>query len=161
MNDLEQLIISQMRDVKSVHEVSPYPVAIGWWFVLALIVAIILFNLALIYKKRQYRKSWMFELEQQLDNMIKNFDQVSPKKTISELNELMKRIAMQFYKRTETASMEGIQWLKWLSARDPNGFNWIKKGKILIMYPYMQEEKVVAKKSEVVPLIKAIKEWVK
>jgi len=81
------------------------------------------------------------------------------KTSLSEFSEILKRVSLRLYDRKEVASLNGKKWLKWLTLRDPNGFNWKDKGEILTLYPYMPEDKVDVKKREVIHLIRALKTW--
>lgn len=162
MNDLQQLLLSQLRDIRTVHEVSPFPLGMGWWILLLLTLFIIAINIYLFYQRSLYRKSWKFALEKELDDLSKSLKKNSPfKEVISYINEILKRIAIHYYGRNETASLQGQNWLKWLSARDPEGFNWVKKGEMLVNYPYMPENKISVHKRDIVQILKAIKPWLK
>ena len=58
---------------------------------------------------------------------------------LAELSELLKRIAMARHGRVACAGLQGQAWLDWLSAQDPNGFDWRQHGQPLIHAPYAPE----------------------
>ncbi len=162
MNDLGQLILSELRDIRTVHSVGAFPLGLGWWILFAVIIFIIAVNIYIAYQKSIYRKSWKFSLEKEIDDLSKSLKKNSSfKEVINYINEILKRIAIHYYGRNETASLQGENWLKWLSARDPEGFNWIKNGKMLVNFPYMPENKISVHKRDIIQILKAIKPWLK
>ncbi len=161
MEDLQQILLNRMKDVESITEVSTFPLAIGWWFLGFFIILILAIVFLSEYKKAQYRKSWRFSIKQEVENLLNNFQENNAKKIIGELNELIKRVGIQIYGRNEVASLEGENWLKWLSARDPKNFNWAKKGKILILYPYMPDDKISLQKKDLEIIANAFIDWLK
>jgi hypothetical protein len=160
MRDFEKLMLSQMMDIDGLHEVSSFPLAKGYLFLVYVAVILFLYFCYLSYKNYKFKKSWKFKFLNELDNLEKKFRKQSVKQSISEFNDLLKRYCLKMFDRKEVASLTGKKWLKWLTLRDKNGFDWSKRGDILINFPYMPEEKIKAKKREVIYLIKALKEWV-
>lgn len=161
MNDLQQLLLSELRDVRTVHVVSAFPLAMGWWLLIIFAIFLIFVFIYMLYQRSLYHKSWKFNLESEIDEISQNIKNRSLKDIISYINEVLKRIAIHYYGRNETASLQGEDWLKWLSARDPNGFNWVKRGNILVNLPYMPENKISVHKRDVLQILRAIKPWLK
>jgi hypothetical protein len=161
MKDFENILLSQMRDISGLQDISVWPLAIGWWillFIFLLIIAILAFRAK---RKIDYRKSWKYKLELELNYIAKNTSEENAKDNISKLNEILKRIALQTYERNLIASLSEKNWLLWLTDNDPSNFNWLKKGEILINYPYMPKEKINADLEDISTLAKAGKPWLK
>lgn len=161
MKDFENILLSQMRDISGLQDISVWPLAIGWWillFIFLLIIAIIAFRAK---RKIDYRKSWKYKLELELNYIAKNTSEENAKDNISKLNEILKRIALQTYERNLIASLSEKDWLLWLTDNDPLNFNWLKKGEMLINYPYMPKEKINADLEDISTLAKAVKPWLK
>ncbi|MDX1949014.1 MAG: DUF4381 domain-containing protein [Rickettsiales bacterium] len=159
MEDLQQILLERMQDVEGITKVSAFPLAIGWWFLILFFLIVIFSVAAFEYKKFLYKKNWRYSIKQELQKMLENFNPENAKQILSEFNELTKRVGMQIYGRNEVASLEGVNWLKWLNARDPKNFNWVKKGKLLIVYPYMPEEKISMQKKDFATLVDAFIDW--
>jgi cbb3-type cytochrome oxidase subunit 3 len=160
MQDFEKIILSKMKDIEGLHEVSAWPLGVGWWIIFSVILLLIIFFSYRHFKKARYRRSWMYSLELHLEKLQQELNSENVKEIASEVNETLKRLAIQSYGREEVASKEGETWLKWLTNNDPKGFNWQKKGQIIIKYPYMPKEMAKGKKRELSNIIKAVKGWV-
>jgi len=161
MKDFEQILLSQLRDIHNVHDVSAWPPAAGWWLILFFICTGIFIATKKILQLRQYKKSWKYKLELKLDDIARDKNISHAKQNISKINDILKRITMQLYGRNESASLTGKKWLIWLSNRDPENFNWLKKGEILVEYPYMPEDKIKLNHDQIILLAKAVKPWLK
>jgi hypothetical protein len=161
MKDFENILLSQMRDISGLQEASIWPLAIGWWIILFIFLLIIAFISFRAKQKINYRKSWKYKLELELNYIAKNTSEENAKENISKLNEILKRIALQTYERNLIASLSEKNWLLWLTDNDPSNFNWLKKGEILVNYPYMPKEKIKANLEDISTLAKAVKPWIK
>jgi hypothetical protein len=75
------------------------------------------------------------------------------------LSELLRRIAMARSGRRVAAGLTGENWLHWLAEMDSSGFEWEKRGKILLKAPYMPPSMEVERR-EVASLIRAAKRWI-
>ena len=88
--------------------VSWMPVTVGWWLVLAVIVAVCAWKLTKAYQYYQanaYRRealSWLARADRQ--NM----------QTYSQLPALLKQVAMAGYGREQVAALTGAEWETWL-----------------------------------------------
>lgn len=159
MQDFEKLMLAQMRDIQGLNSVSIYPLANGYWFFIFLGFLFLLYLFALFLKDRRYKKSWKYLLLVELKSLERKFRKQPVKQSLSEFSEILKRVSIKLYDRREVASLTGKKWLKWLTLRDPNGFDWKDKGEILTLYPYMPEDKIDVKRREVIHLIRALKTW--
>ena len=65
--------------------------------------------------------------------------EVAVKQRVSALSELLRRIAIRRYGRTECAGLQGKSWLTWLAENDPDGFSWDRMGLVLIEAPYLPD----------------------
>lgn len=161
MQDFNKILLSQAKDIRGLGDVSIFPLAAGWW----LLVFLALAATFIIYKKvsamKAFKASWKYSIQQELDAIAVNTDAARAKENISRINDLLKRLSIQFYGRGDSASLTGKQWLSWLTNRDPRNFNWLKKGEILIEYPYMPEEKIQANHEQIAVLAKAARSWLK
>ncbi len=161
MEDFNKILLSQMRDIRGLEGISIWPLAGGWWFVVFILLTITFIAVKKIIAIKKYKKSWKYLIQQQLENIANTMDPAKAKENISYINDVLKRLSLQFYGRKDSASLTGKQWLSWLTNRDPKNFNWLKKGEILIEYPYMPEEKIKASAEQISNLAKAARSWLK
>lgn len=161
INDYEKILLSNVRDIRGLSDISMFPLAIGWWIIIILFSAIFSWY---VYRKIQlfrYKRTWKYKIYQKLEDLEDNLSDENVKETLSEITEILKRISIQIYGRREVASLQGSEWLEWLEIREPENFNWKKHGELLINYPYMQDYKITAKKKNVKELIKTVKNWLR
>jgi hypothetical protein len=155
MNPLDQL-----HDIDGLDAISFWPLAPGWWAVLAAIVIFLAALLVYIIRRVRYRRSWQYDTWKTLIALEKNLTESTAKESLIKLSEYLRRIAIKRFHREKCAGLVGIAWLKWLTENDPKKFDWEKKGAILTALPYAPESSTIAAK-EVKPLISAVKRWVK
>ncbi len=136
----------ELRPLRDIHDTlgNPWwPLAPGWWLLLALVVGIV----ALIWHYRRARLilpaipllhlgDWRWDARRELQRLRRTPRQTSLKDRLAELSELLKRIAMARHGRAACAGLHGQAWLDWLSAHDPDGFDWRQQGQLLIRAPY-------------------------
>jgi len=102
--------LSEMKDITLPSPVDWWPLAPGWWFLLAVVLVLfILLALTVFHhwRRNAYRRAALRELEQASD--------------IATVALLLKRTALAIYPRETIASLTGERWLQWLdnSASEP------------------------------------------
>ncbi|AGA89919.1 hypothetical protein Thimo_1116 [Thioflavicoccus mobilis 8321] len=132
-----------LRDIHGIDGVPWWPPAPGWWVLAA---ALLLLALALRYRRPRGRRSWRLPVPtigswrhaaaRELRALRRRAAGQSTKETAGELSELLRRIAMARIGRTACAGLTGQDWLDWLAANDPNGFDWARQGRLLLVAPY-------------------------
>jgi hypothetical protein len=101
-------------DLKDIHlpdAINWWPPAIGWWL-LAILIPILCFFLFWLYK-RITRKT-AIKTAKKLILQIKQNTQADDKQKLTELSQLIRRVAISLSPRTETASLTGQAWLEYL-----------------------------------------------
>lgn len=136
--------LDQLRDIQGITGVPWWPLAPGWWLLLAVLVVIAYaaFHWRAILRLRVpvpgiTLGTWRWDAAAQLRSLRRRAraDQ-DAKTTAGELSELLRRIAMARWGRDACAGLNGEDWLAWLAARDPKGFPWEARGRLLISAPY-------------------------
>lgn len=132
-------LAAQLKDIHLPPEPSFWPPAIGWWIVLALLI-LILITVFVIWKKYE-RRAPRREALQLLDRIDNNY--LSDKDIVayvSEINKLIRRVAMQAFSRHECAGKSGEQWLEFLQQHSKlEGFTQ-GIGRCLIEVPFSKKE---------------------
>lgn len=149
-----------MKELRNISELDPiawYQIAPGWLLLLAAVLLLIL--LIIRWRRVQSQKvitvSWQIaaNLEWQTVSQI-----VSPRARLEALAALLRRIAMQRYGRESCAGLTGYAWLNWLTAHDPQHFDWTEEAEILIKLPYMPAD-VEIEPEQVDKLLATLKTW--
>ncbi len=150
-----------LRDIRGLDPLSWWPPAPGWWLIASGIMLLVV--LVLTWRHWYWRLkvivSWKADALQQLHAIRKRLRHEDARVLASELSELLRRIAMARHGRPGCAGLVGQEWLAWLERRDPNGFRWTERGRVLIELPYSPPRR----RSPVVafePLLKAAEDWV-
>jgi hypothetical protein len=152
--------LAHLKDIEGLAAISWWPLAPGWWGAMIIFILILLVFSIYYYRKRAFERSWRKAILNQLFAMEQNLLEVNAQATITDLSELMRRIAIHQYARAVCAGLEGKSWLAWLTKHDPHQFDWETKGKGLIEAPYAPSGASL-QVEEVRDLIKATRKWVK
>jgi len=108
----QQMPSSPGLDLNDIHlpeQISEFPIAIGWWLLLALII------ICCIYAVLKYRSYSKLRIDQQ--RAIKQIQQ-SP--NIDEAIKILKWAAMQYFPRNQIANLYGKSFLQFLSNKLPD-----------------------------------------
>lgn len=153
-------LIEDLHDIEGLDAISVWPLALGWWILIALGIVILGGAIWLLIRRLKYLRSWERDTLKRLDNLEKNLSPLTSKETVVLLSEYLRRIAIRRFPRKECAGLVGSSWLNWLKAHDLQQFDWVEKGKLLIEVPYapLHQELV---SDEIKELIKAVRNWVR
>jgi len=134
-------LVNRLHDIHELDPVSAWPLATGWWLLLATVTALIL----LIIVLRRWRPDWQRYLPQrgwsrhaasELNRLRERIGRDDARTVSSELSELLRRIAIARCGRRHCAGLHGKAWLAWLAEHDPDGFDWRNHGQLLLALPY-------------------------
>lgn len=145
---MKQELQQQLHDIEGIGDVSMWPLAIGYWILIASILGVVIYGCFWIC----YYFSWKRKAHLELRQIEKTF-------SLEELSLVLRKIVLKRFKREECAGLFGVRWLMWLKEKDPNQFDWVEKGKILLSAPYSPQNSF--SKNEAEELIKAVKRWVR
>ncbi len=104
--------LNNLVDIVMSEPVSIWPLAMGWWFMLALIA---IWSTAWVtqcvqrWKQNRYRRE-AIKLLKQIESTSKN----QKARTLVQLDALLKRVALAAYPRARVASLSGQSWIKFL-----------------------------------------------
>ncbi|MGB0719475.1 MAG: DUF4381 domain-containing protein, partial [Bdellovibrionales bacterium] len=111
---------------------------------------------------RKWRAMRARRFEARLKAILENLrSEANVKKKAQGLSELLRLSALRRYGRAACAGLEGQDWLDWLKAHDPKGFDWPDKAGILIEAPYMPDQAAAKNDPDFDALFKAAERWVK
>jgi hypothetical protein len=125
-----------LRDIHLPEAISWWPPAPGWWLLLAALA--ILGTAVLIYRRirslRLLKRTVLAELE-----AIRRThrDEHNPTELVQALSTLMRRASISFYRRSDSASLTGAQWLQHLDRTAERKEFEHGTGSILATAPYL------------------------
>ena len=107
-----EMMLSQLAPLREPVAISWWPLAFGWWMVLALSVAL-LAGLGLWIRKRRLKTAYRRIALAALDELR------SRGAGQDELNWLLKAAALRAYPREQIAGLHGAQWQQFLASSCP------------------------------------------
>lgn len=105
--------LDQLADIHLPDAVSWWPLAPGWWALLALLViAVIAF---FVWRHKTKQNNYRAQAQQQLDSIYANYQQSENTAAfLHEVSVLLRRVALTAYPNSFNASIKGQAWLDWL-----------------------------------------------
>ena len=147
----------QLKDIHLPGSPDLWPLALGWWLLLAIIVLALFWLFSQLKKRnriRKHRKMLLSTLDVLEDKLRKDANS----ETLAEVNVLLRQLAVNYYPRSEIASLTGGDWLHFLDrSGKTHGFS-RGAGRILIEAPYQSGKIQNFNIDEFIPLVRS---WVK
>jgi hypothetical protein len=149
-----------LHDIHGLDAIPWWPLAIGWWYLIAFIIVIAVL-IAAGYWMMRYAPwlGWRRDAHRQLRALKKALPDEDPREVAGRLSELLRRIAMARSGRRAAAGLTGEDWLHWLAAQDSSHFDWEHRGRVLLQAPYMPPAMAVDR-TELAALIRAAMHWI-
>ncbi|GMG88315.1 DUF4381 domain-containing protein [Biformimicrobium ophioploci] len=106
-------LLAQLRDIREPDPVGFWPLAPGWWILIALLLcALIALSIWLYRRKQQHRRNaYRREAAALLDQI-----DLQSSTAAQEINTLLKRVATHVYGRDRCAALTGPEWLAFLQS---------------------------------------------
>lgn len=145
----------QLQDIHLPESASFWPLALGWWLLLAIVVAVVTWLIVKTLKRAKQRK-YRAKIFAKFDSLEKKFKANPSNAVIAEINTLLRQIAVTYYPRSKIASLTGGDWLQFLDkSGDTQDFS-RGAGRILIEAPYRLEKEVENLNiKELIPLVRS------
>ncbi|ASQ44706.1 DUF4381 domain-containing protein [Legionella clemsonensis] len=148
-------VLNQLRDIQLPQPVGWWPLAPGWYFLIALGFLFVGLLLFLGYRRYQ-RDRAKKEALSLLAAMQKEYQQGADSQITSmKISELLRRVALVYYPREEVAGLQGQHWLDFLN-RTARGIDFNKVSYHLLQLPYQKTTGV-----NLDPLFHCTKMWIK
>ena len=145
-----------LRDIHLPDPVSWWPPAPGWWILLSLIILIVTLLIVLIRKQRTHRLSAIFLAKKELDRIRNDFITHQDKTVLArDLSELIRRVCISVFPRTDTASLIGKDWLTFLDQYNNERLFSEGVGRALIEAPYQANPEY-----DSVSLMRLVSSWI-
>lgn len=114
--DISQILQEQLRDIHMPEAISWWPLAFGWWILIALflaVLAIAIWQLLRYQQGNRYRKLALAELNNLYSNWQSSADTATYLQTA---NQILKRAVFQANVNSDTSSLSGHQWAEHLNS---------------------------------------------
>lgn len=143
-----------LRPIHLPDPISWWPPALGWFILLGLLIVVI-GVLAFWYFKRKYNQNTLIiqQALHELDQLVEYFEH-DKRQLVQQLSALIRRVAMQFYGRDNTASLAGQSWAEFLQSSGKQGMS-ADLAQALSEMPYRPIEDVNTEQ-----LVLQIRQWI-
>ena len=154
---MEQQEPLQLKDIHLPGSPDFWPPAMGWWLLLAIVVLTLFWMYSLLKKRNRVRRRRR-ELLKTLGGLEDKLRKDANNETLAEVNTLLRQLAVNYYPRSEIASLTGGDWLHFLDrSGNTRGFS-RDAGRVLIDAPYQSGKVQNFNIDEFIPLVR---HWVK
>lgn len=133
MNDL----LSQLKDIHQPPAVSWWPLAPGWYVVLAILL-LVLGVIGYRYYRKQQQQRRRQRIVQHAEQLLLQYQATQSAASIAQLAVLLRRAAIEKFSRDTVASLHGEAWLSFLEANSNDTEHAFTQGsgRLLLSAPY-------------------------
>jgi hypothetical protein len=125
-----------LRDLHLPEPIGWWPLAPGWWLVLALLVATLVYLAWRWYRAWKFNAPRRFALRELMRIEAEYLEHRDPVVLGKQLSELLRRGMLAYAPREEVAGLTGEGWLDWLDSGMPVPYFHTEGGKSLLTLPY-------------------------
>lgn len=102
--------LAQLNDIQTPAQIGQWPLAWGWWAVIALILLTLVALIVSLVKMRKHR----FAKRQALA-ILKASENLEARAKVAAINNVLKRVNLAYQHRDVVAELSGEEWAKWLN----------------------------------------------
>ncbi len=125
-----------LRDLHLPDAIGWWPLAPGWWLVLAMVVAVLVYLAWRLFKRWQFHAPRRYALRELARFEAEYREHRNPVTLGKQLSELLRRGMLAYAPREEVAGLTGDEWLAWLDEGMPVPYFHTEGGKSLLHLPY-------------------------
>ena len=154
----------QLRDIRDLDPVSAWPPGPGWWLLAVLLLLLLAAVRALLRhwhwspRRLRFNQRWQRDASRRLLDLQRRIGDEDSRALADEFSALLRRIAVARHGRAACASLTGRAWLEWLSANDPDGYDWTRHRRLLVDLAYAPPDDA-DHGAELLQLIRAAQAW--
>lgn len=132
---MDAKLAAQLKDIHLPPEPGIWPLPVGWWLVLVLLVlfGITIFYFWLRYKRLAPKREALALLHVIDINYSQHQNAVA---YVTEISKLLRRVAMQAFSRKKCAGLSGERWLAFLQQHSKSGLFKDDNARCLVEVPY-------------------------
>ena len=125
-----------LRDLHLPEPVGWWPLAPGWWVLIAILAALAGYALYRGYRRYRFNAPRRYALGQLARFESEYLEHRNPVLLGKQLSELLRRGMLAYVDRDEVAGLTGEAWLEWLDRGMPLPYFHTQGGKSLLQLPY-------------------------
>ena len=125
-----------LRDLHLPDAIGWWPLAPGWWVVVAILGAVLGYILLRTYRRWQFNAPRRYAMRELARYEAEYLEHRNPVMLGKELSELLRRGMLAYAPRDEVAGLTGGDWLAWLDRGMPLPYFHTEGGKSLLNLPY-------------------------
>lgn len=125
-----------LRDLHVPDAIGWWPLAPGWWVLVAIVFAALGYLAWRLYKRWQFNAPRRFALRELARFEAEYLERRDPVALGKQLSELLRRGMLAYAPRDEVAGLTGEAWLAWLDEGMPLPYFHTEGGKSLLNLPY-------------------------
>lgn len=148
--------LAQLRDIHLPEAVGLWPLAPGWWLLIALLIGAIV--VGTIYLRRRHQSN---AFKRQAINQLHALEAIREQDGLAyvqQLNALLKQTALSVHPRADVAGLSGQQWLQYLDQHGDQQSNFVNgAGQCLADAPYRPQ----LESQQLVALQQLAEQWIK
>ena len=145
-----------IRDLHLPEAIGWWPLAPGWWFLIAVALTGLYFLLRRMLRAHAAGAARRYALKQLAAYSAEYLKHGNGVLFCSQLSELVRRTMLAYAPRGEVAGLTGEDWLAWLDRDLDRSHFTAGDGRALIEWPYRHRDSIVAK-SDVAALLDAVR----
>lgn len=148
--------LAQLKDIHLPDAIGWWPLAPGWYAIITLSIVLILVLATYAYRQHRYalaKKQALLLLARYQDDYEKEHNTAT---SSAQISELLRRVALVYYPRTEVASLHGDAWVQFLNQTSKSvDFNGVRA--LLLDAPFKASDNNI----DLNPLFTHAKLWIK
>lgn len=149
--------LTQLRDIHIPPAIGWWPIAPGWYILIALSILLVASISFLIYRYYRNTRVRRHALSLLTHYQKKYAQEGHTQQSSAQVSELLKRVALFYFPRKEVANLQGEAWITFLTRTANNiDFNTVRIA--LLELPYQPEAPTAY---DLNPLFAAAKTWIK
>lgn len=125
-----------LRDLQLPDAIGWWPLAPGWWVVIAIVVAALGYVAWRLFKRWQFDAPRRYALRELARFEAEYLEHRNPVTLGKQLSELLRRGMLAYAPREEVAGLTGDEWLAWLDQGMPLPYFHTEGGRSLLKLPY-------------------------
>ena len=146
-----------LRDIHLPGQISWWPPAPGWLIILGLLLLIVVAFYWWRHRQQRIRRSAINMAKRELAGLQGEYDvHQDARQFVADLSILLRRLSISAFPRTESASLTGEAWLRFLDVPLPEPAFTTGPGRVLIEAPYRPEVST----AELQPLVTLCELWI-
>ncbi len=126
-----------LRDIHPLDTYLWWPFAIGWWFVIAILLSVII-GLGVFYYPKKKNRMQHGTIAYALAVLKQLSKEENKSVLIARISRLLRRVCISLYGRKQVAGLTGERWLRFLDRKGKTTAFTEGVGRILVVYPYQE-----------------------